>query len=150
MPEFTYKELKNAREAQKMPRWKLAAEINVSESTIERWESGETMPHPDDIDKIAEVLDDLTIWHRWMLSNYESYRRRYIKGCSENGLSVLLMRLRFETGDVLKLHNSAERVGLCGRIDDPVLKAQYIKELKDMIAAATDVLQELLRHGKGD
>jgi transcriptional regulator with XRE-family HTH domain len=145
MPEFTHIDLKIAREAQRMPRWKLAQELNVSESTIERWESGETMPHPDDIDRIGEALGDPSIWHQWMLSNYESYRRRYIKGCFDNGLSVLMARLRFETGDLLKLHDSAERDSLDGKIDDPQLKTQYIKELKDLIAAATDVLQELLR-----
>ena len=44
MAEFTHKELKLARETQSIPRWKMGMEIGVSESTIERWESGETLP----------------------------------------------------------------------------------------------------------
>lgn len=150
MPECTNKELKLAREAQGIPRWKMGAEIGVSESTIERWESGETMPSPDDIDRFANEIGDPTIWHRWMLSHYDSYRRRYINGSCDNSLTTLMARLRYETSDVLKLHDSAERDGLDGKIDDLRLKAEYTKEIKDMIAAATDVLQKLQQGGPHD
>jgi len=60
MAECTNIDQKITREAQKMPRWKLAAALNVSESTIERWESGETQPHPDEVDRIAIALGDPT------------------------------------------------------------------------------------------
>ncbi len=145
MPEFTHIDLKNAREAQKMQRWKLAAAVNVSESTIERWESGETMPQPDDIDRVAEALGDPSIWHRWMLSNYDSYRRRYIDSAANSGLPALMTRYRYETGDVMALHGNAERDALDGKIDDPQLKANLMKELREQIAAGTDLLQELMK-----
>ena len=56
MAEFTHSDLKIARETLKMPRWKLASAVNVSESTLERWETGETQPHPDEVDRLAGTL----------------------------------------------------------------------------------------------
>ena len=145
MAEFTHIDLKNARETQKIQRWKLAAAVNVSESTIERWESGETMPQPDDIDRVAEALGDPSIWHRWMLSNYDSYRKRYINAGCVNSLAALMIRFRYETRDVLELQDRAERDAIDGRIDDLQLKADLIKEVKEQIAASNDLLQELLK-----
>ena len=145
MSEFTNKELKLARESQGIPRWKMGAEIGVSESTVERWESGESMPSPDDIDRFANQIGDATIWHRWMLSHYDSYRRRYINSNVASSLPTLISRLRYETEDVLHIQDVAHRDSLDGQIDDPQLKAQYTKEVKEMIAAATDVLQALLK-----
>ena len=74
MAEFTEKDLRKARESKGLPRWKLGEKIGVSESTIERWESGETVPTPEDIDNIGEALGEPTLWHKWMLSHYDSYR----------------------------------------------------------------------------
>ena len=59
MAEFTEKDLRKARESKGLPRWKLGEKIGVSESTIERWESGETVPTPEDIDNIGEALGDV-------------------------------------------------------------------------------------------
>lgn len=142
MAECTNLDLKIAREAQKMPRWKLATMVNVSESTIERWESGETQPHPDEIDRIADALGDATLWHRWMLSNYESYRRRYINSPNFD-LPVSLMRVRQEVADVASLQDRIERDSLDGKIDDPVLKAAYAKEIRELVPALINSLQKL-------
>ncbi len=80
-----------------------------------------------------------------MISHYDSYRQRYIDGNSDKGLFKAMARLKYEMEDVLQLHGTAERDSLDGKIDDPYLKAQYTKELKDLIAAATDALQELMK-----
>jgi transcriptional regulator with XRE-family HTH domain len=53
-------------------RWKLSELLGVSESTLARWESGEIRPDPDDVDRLAAAVGDLTLWHRWMLSTYDS------------------------------------------------------------------------------
>ncbi len=78
MPECTYIDLENARLRLKIPRWKLAGSLGVSESTIARWENGEIRPDPDDVDRFATAVGDPTLWHRWMISTYDSYRRRYV------------------------------------------------------------------------
>ena len=145
MSECTNTDLENTRLRQKIPRWKLAGMLGVSESTIARWESGEIRPDPDDVDRFATAVSDPTLWHRWMLSNYDSYRRRYIDSKVNSGLPVLMARYRYETGDVMAIHNSAERDALDGKIDDPQLKQKLIKELQEQIAAGSDLLQELLK-----
>jgi transcriptional regulator with XRE-family HTH domain len=144
LAEFTNQDLKLAREALKMPRWKLATDVNVSESTSERWETGETQPHPDEVDRIAAALGDPTIWHRWMLSNYDSYRKRYINGNNGLELPVALMNVRHELSDVLKLQDHIERDSVDGRIDDQSLKAAYTKEVKEALAALANSLQRLV------
>ena len=145
MSECTNTDLENTRLRQKIPRWKLAGMLGVSESTIARWESGEIRPDPDDVDRFATAVSDPTLWHRWMLSNYDSYRRRYIDSKVNSGLPVLMARYRYETSDVMAIHGSAERDALDGTIDDPQLKQKLIKELQEQIAAGSDLLQELLK-----
>jgi len=147
MSECAGKDLQNARIRADMRQWEVANACNVGESTIRRWESdsNESKPQPDDIDRYAQAVNDPTLWHRWMLSHYDSYRRRYINGSPDNGLFNAMARLKYEMEDVFQLHGNAERDSFDGKIDDLHLKAQYIKELKDMIAAATDALQELLK-----
>jgi transcriptional regulator with XRE-family HTH domain len=127
---------------QKIPRWKLAGILGVSESTLARWENGDIRPEPDDVDRYATAVSDPTLWHRWMLSNYDSYRRRYVN-CVDQSLSVSIARNKYEMSDVIALHDRAERDALDGAIDDPKLKAEYGKEIKDAIAALTDTLQLL-------
>lgn len=144
MPEFTNKDLKTAREARKMPRWQLGELVGVSESTIERWETGETQPQPDDIDNIGSALGDDTLWHRWMLSHYDSYRKRYIKGNGSCGLLGSIMAIKYEMQDVLALQEQVERDSIDGRIDDPELRARYAKELKEASAAIASGLQRLV------
>ena len=144
LAECTNKDLKIARETRKMPRWQLGELVGISESTVERWETGETQPQPDDIDNIGVALGDETLWHRWMLSHYDSYRKRYIK---ENGSCSLLgsiMAIKFEMQDVLALQEQVERDSMDGKIDDPELWARYAQELKEASAAIASGLQRLI------
>ena len=142
MSECTNTDLENTRLRQKIPRWKLAWMLGVSESTIARWESGEIRPDPDDVDRFATAVSDPTLWHRWMLSTYDSYRRRYVN-CVDQSLSTSISRSKYEMEDVIALQGRAERDALDGKIDDPKLKAEYGKEIKEAIAALTDTLQLL-------
>ena len=130
-----------------MPRWKLAVAVNVSESTLERWESGETMPHPDEVDRIADALGEPMIWHRWMLSTYDSYRRRYISS-DDYSLPVMAMKLRHEMDDVRALQDALERDAIDGRMDDEPLLNRTITELQQMIQAGSELLQRLTRQRK--
>ena len=143
MPEITNISLKIARESLKIPRWKLAAELHVSESTIERWETGETQPHPDEVDRLAVALGDPMLWHGWMLSNYESYRRRYIH-CDDRDLPVALMHVRHEVADLLELQDRIERDSVDGKIDDATLSAAYASEIRELVPALINGLQRLV------
>jgi transcriptional regulator with XRE-family HTH domain len=142
LPECTNIDLENARSRKKIPRWKLATMLGVSESTIARWENGEVQPEPDDVDRFASAVGDVMLWHRWMLNNYESYRKRYFEAVDQS-LPVSIARSRFEMEDVMRMHDRVERDALDGTIDDIQLKTAYTKEIKDAIAALCDTLQRL-------
>lgn len=150
MPECTNQDLRKAREAREdMPRWKLGSLIGVSESTIERWERGEVLPTPDDVDRIGEAVGDPTLWHRWMLSNVESYRRRYSE-TRNLSLPVAIMSVGHLVDDMRALQDEAERDAIDGKIDDPKTRIGYEQTLKSMIARCTDVLNQLGKGGTND
>lgn len=143
MAEFTHLDLRREREARKMQRWKLADAVGVSEWTVERWEKGEVIPDPDDVGRIEEALEVPGLWERWMRSTYDSYRKRHPEKAPEYDLARSMVRVRYELGDVLALHDKAERDALDGAIDDPGLREKYKKELEESVAAMRDVLEKL-------
>jgi len=142
LPECTNIDLENARVRRKLPRWKLAGLLGVSESTLARWENGEIRPDPDDVDRFATAVGDPTLWHRWMISTYDSYRKRYVNAMDQS-LPVSIARSKYEMADVMALQERVERDALDGTIDDPKLKASYTKEIREAVAALTDTLQRL-------
>ena len=146
MPECTGKDLQSARTRAEMTQWQAGNACGVSEHTIQRWESDskDSQPKPDDVDRFAQAVGDPTLWHRWMISHYDSYRRRYIGGGNSAELSSLLSRLRLEMQDMQALYDSVERDALDGRIDDAPLKERCRKELQELIAAGSDLLQKLI------
>lgn len=143
MAEITNVELRKARDAQSLPRWKVAQEIGVSEDTVERWERGEVQPTPDDVDRLETLYKAPGLWHGWMRSHYESYRARYPETL-DLSTAVAVVNVRHQLTDVLALQDAAERDALPdGRIDDPLLRARYIKEMVEAQAALTDALQKI-------
>lgn len=142
MAECTNLDLRKAREARKMPRWQLAQQLGVSADTIERWERGEVKPEPDDVDRMGEALQAPDLWHQWMLSNCESYRKRYL-GVETLALPVSVMRLRHAMEDALAMMNPVERDVIDGRLDDRRLKENFSQALKLLIAALTDTAQKI-------
>ena len=57
MAEYTEKDLRKAREARNLSRWKLGELIGVSESTVERWETGETLPNVQTLKLLSQLFD---------------------------------------------------------------------------------------------
>ena len=139
MAEYTRIDLRKAREAHDLSRWKLGELLGVSESTVERWESGETKPTPDDVDRIGEALKEPMMWHRWMLSNCDSYRKRYI-GCEDLALLGSVVRTRYALSGVTGLQEAVERDVMDGRLDDNALGKRYAEQLREAIAALSDGL----------
>lgn len=142
MAEYTEKDLRKAREAQGLSRWKLGEIVGVSESTVERWESGETRPTPEDIDRIGEALHEPLMWHKWMLSNCESYRKRYI-GCEDLALLGSVVRNRYALNGVSAMQAAIEQDVMDGRLDDKKLGADYANAIKNAIAALGDTLARI-------
>lgn len=143
MAEFTNIDLRVTRESRKMPRWKLAGEIGVSEDTIERWETGKQRPEPDDVWNIEKVLDATGIWHKWMLSHYDSYRKKYSDVPDVEGLTGNVVLMKYEMRDVLPFIDSAERDTLDGNFDDFATWHKLKKEIPEAMAAMQKVLERI-------
>lgn len=142
--EFTHVELKAARESHgNMPRWKLAGKIGASESTIERWEKGEKKPEPEDVDNIGEALGMPEIWHQWMLSNHDSYRKRYTEIPHNDSLAETLMRTKYEAMDVVNVLNEVERDALSGKLESPEQRRRIKKEAQEAMAALQQTLDKI-------
>jgi len=136
MAEFTHLDLRKARETRKIPRWQLATRLGVSEDTLERWETGKQMPTPDDVGRIEDALGARAelFWARWMYSNCESYRERNPAPVISELLAAVVS-VRYELADVQALHDQLARDAIDGKIDDPKLRAQAIKEISEARAA---------------
>lgn len=126
-----------------MTQWQAAQAVGVSESTIARWESGEAVPDPEDVDALERTYKAAGLWHRWMRSHYDSYRRRYPEDTANRELPLALVNVRHQMADVVALQDAAERDAMDGRIDDPQMAARYKKELRELQAAAGEALERL-------
>lgn len=143
MAEFTNLDLRKARDAQHLTRWQAGDYLGVSESTIERWESGETVPTPDDVDRMEILYKRPGMWHAWMRSHYDSYRSRYPEA-PQLSPAMAIVNVRHQLMDLMGLQDAAERDALTDdRLDDQRLRARYIKEAEDAVSALADMLARI-------
>jgi len=126
-----------------LPRWKVAAEIGVSEDTLERWEKGETNPHPDDVDKIEKILKTPGLWHNWMRSNFDSYRERYGEVPNGDHMTVMVSQTRYELTDMFPLLDIMERDTLNDEYDEPEKWKMFRQKAPKVIAALQQVLNRI-------
>jgi transcriptional regulator with XRE-family HTH domain len=147
MPEFTYLDLRKARESRKLTRWQLANKIGVSEDTVERWETGKQSPTPDDVGHVENALDARAelLWARWMYSNVESYRERNARP-QVSELLAAVVSVKFELADVQNLEESLERDAIDGHIDDEELRAKAMKEIDEAQASLTRLRAQIEKH----
>lgn len=137
MTEFGGNELRKARENAGIRQWQIASEIGVCEALIGRWERGEAFPSPDDVDRLEIAYKAPGLWHKWMLSNCDSYRRHY-RGVDETTTAGSVLRGRF----------AIERdVSEDGRIDNPINRDKYEEVLRKVIACLTDTLARIEKRG---
>jgi transcriptional regulator with XRE-family HTH domain len=147
MTEFGGNELRKARENAGIRQWQIASEIGVCEALIGRWERGEAFPSPDDVDRLEIAYKAQGLWHKWMLSNCDSYRRHY-RGVDETTTAGSVLRGRFAIEDVMCLQSAIERdVSEDGRIDNPINRDKYEEVLRKAIACLTDTLARIEKRG---
>ena len=135
-------ELKKARIAAKMPVFVIAQRCYTSERTVARWEDGEVEPSPDDVDRYAEAVGNTALWDRWMRMTFDSYVKRF-PSAQNYELTVAVMRCRYELQDVLDLQGKVERDVIDGKIDDPALKAEYLRQIDEAFDALRNVREKL-------
>lgn len=141
MTEFGGNELRKARENAGIRQWQIASEIGVCEALVGRWERGEAFPSPDDVDRLEIAYKAPGLWHKWMLSNCDSYRRHY-RGVDETTTAGSVLRGRFAIEDVMGRDVSED-----GRIDNPINRDKYEEVLRKAIACLTDTLAQIEKRG---
>lgn len=114
----------------------------MSEETLKRWELGRQLPTPDDVGNIERVLDmrDQSLWHRWMMSHYDSYRERNTTLPIRDNLLENVVRTKHEILDAIALLEKIERDAVDGVIDEPELWQALQRELVD----AKDAIRQMV------
>ena len=146
MAEFTFHDLRVARESRFDARWKFAQVFNYSEDVIERIETGKQTPTSKQVDHWEELTQTPGLWHRWMISNDDAYRRRYKNAPVPHNTHSAIRALHYEMKDVFMMNGDVERALLKGKpdvIDDPALKEKYKTEVQEMVSAGAAALAEL-------
>lgn len=146
MAECTHAELRKARESRFKARWMFAQVFNYSVDVIEEIENGKQIPSSEQVDRWEELTETPGLWHRWMCSNDDAYRKRYKDAPVPHSTLAAFTLLKHEMKDVLELRDSVEKSLVSGKqdvIDDPRLLEKYKKELQEMMAAGAATLAEL-------
>lgn len=134
--------MKNARKSAGMTRPQVYQVTGISESVLDRWERGETFPDIESLDKLELLYRSPGLWQECLALQYPSFRRHYPEMVKLDTMSALVNN-RHQLQDVLTPHDAMERDALDGTIDDEALKARYIKESQEAIAALTETINRL-------
>ena len=142
MAEFTYLDLRKARESRFDARWKFAQVFHSSEDVIERIETGKQKPTSEQVDLWEELTGIPGLWHRWMCSNDEAYRKRY-KNMQYTGLANSILGTKHELMDVLALQDEMERDAIDELISNPELGKRYITEASEAASSLTHTIAKV-------
>jgi hypothetical protein len=143
--ECTKLDLRKAREAANLPRWKAAQELGTSEDTIKRWEDPleKTMPTSADVSRMESVYRAPGLWYAWMHSNDEGFRDHFPAIQTDYQLAMAFVNIRHQLADVMSLQDAMERDAMDGRIDDQAQRDRYMKELDDVQAAIAELKNKI-------
>lgn len=134
--------LKNARKMAGMTRPQVYQVTAISESVLDRWERGETVPDLESLDKLELLYRRPGLWQECLMIYYPSFRRHFPQIIVLETLPALV-NTRHQLQDVLALSDTMERDAMDGRIDNAALKAKYISECQEARAALTEAITRL-------
>lgn len=134
--------LKNARKMAGMTRPQVYQVTAISESVLDRWERGETVPDLESLDKLELLYRRPGLWQECLMIYYPSFRRHFPQMIVLETLPALV-NTRHQLQDVLALSDTMERDAMDGRIDNATLKAKYISECQEARAALTEAITRL-------
>ena len=135
MADITPHDLAAARKAVGLYQHQVARLMHVSEDVISDWETGKTLPHPDQVDKLEELYKAPGLWYGWMRYHIKSFRDRYPEDGGSRELALSRLNAQDEVADRVARQEAVIRDALDGRIDDERSFAAYIKEAKEAHAA---------------
>lgn len=124
--------LKAARVKAGLTQLQVAAMLSVSVDQVKRMEYGTWVPEMSDVDLLEEQLHEPGLFRRWARAQFPEISKHF--GASDGrdyGLLGAIVNTKHQMNDVLALHERVERDALDGRIDDPILREKYEKELQD-------------------
>ena len=137
---MTHKELQAARKAAGLYQHQVAYLLHVSEDVVSDWETGKTLPTPDQVDELEKLYKAPGLWHGWMRYHYKSYRDRYPESPENAALALSMMNAKYQLADVLEKQERAIRDALDGTIDDKQGFAAYLTEAKEAYTALGEML----------
>lgn len=114
--------------------------MHVSDDVVSDWETGKTLPSPDQVDTLEKLYKAPGLWHGWMRYHFQSYRDRYPESTGSEALALAMVNAKYQVADVLERQERAIRDALDGRIDDKRGFAEYIQQAKEAHAALGEML----------
>ena len=135
MADVTHAELASARKSAGLYQHQVARLMHVSEDVVSDWETGKTLPHPDQVSKLEELYKAPGLWYGWMRYNIKSFRDRYPENPENAALALSMVNAKYQVADLLERQERAIRDALDGKIDDERAFEEYIKEAKEAHAA---------------
>ena len=147
MADVTPKELATAREAAGLYQWQVASLLGVSEYTVGRWERGEVVPTPDEVDKLESLYKAPGLWYGHMRYQYKSFSDRYPEEEVGEALALSMVQAMYQMADVTRRQDDAIRDALDGEIHNERGFAAYIEEAKKLHAALGRMLAQAERKG---
>ena len=143
--ECTKLELRKAREAANLPRWKAGQELGVSEDTLKRWEDPDANASPlsSDVSRMKRVYHAPGLWYSWMYSNDEGFRDHFPAVAVDHSQAMAIVNVRHQITDVLALQDKIERDAMDGRMDDAAACKAYLAELDDVQAAIAQAKERI-------
>lgn len=135
MADITCEGLRHAREASGLYQYQAAHLMHVSEDTLGRWERGEVIPTPDEVDKLEKLYKAPGLWYGWMRYHYRSFRDRYPENPENAALALSMVNAKYEMADLMAKQDAVIRDALDGKIDNVQDFEAYKKDAKDAHAA---------------
>ena len=136
--------LKAARVKASLTQLQVASMLSVSVDQVKRMEYGTWIPEMSDVDLLEEQLHEPGLFRRWARAQFPEISKYF--GASDGrdyGLLGAIVNTKHQMNDVLALHERVERDALDGRIDDPILREKYERELQEARQAIDASLQRI-------
>ena len=136
--------LKAARVKAGLTQLQVAAMLSVSVDQVKRMEYGTWVPEMSDVDLLEEQLHEPGLFRRWARAQFPEISKHF--GASDGrdyGLLGAIVNTKHQMNDVLALHERVEQDALDGRIDDPILREKYERELQEARQAIDASLQKI-------
>jgi transcriptional regulator with XRE-family HTH domain len=147
MDECMGKDLASARKAAGLFQFQVGHLLHVSEDVVSNWENNDSTPTPDQVDELEKLYKAPGLWHRWMRSHYKSYRDRYAENPAGLNAALAVVNAGYQAADMKSLTDALVRDLMDGKCDDLELKAKYLKEAKENVAAHNAAIAMLESEG---